>query len=742
MSRYFDFLIHVGERHDHCEQRDGVDAAQGPYYPVEARLENGAVFAGGRLELDRVGLNLSALRQDAEAHGRKLSEAIFSTAIDPAFYVALGCVQSPDSDYDGLRVRVSIAAGAPELHTLGWERLYHQDEREWGPLATSAKSPFSRYVALHAARPLPAVPGPVRILVVVAHPSGVPADVLAPIDVAGEIDNFHAALAALPTGRAVRITFMPGRSGLPADQRRKLEQAGHTIVDGPASLDNVAACLRGGYDVLHFVSHGHFDHDTSTATLHLENASGGWATVTDTMVTNTVRSLRRTPRLIFLAACQSATRAEHDAFVGLAPKLVSAHVPAVVAMQDRVSMDDARTLTRHFYANLFEHGVVDLALNQARSHLHQPDRLDWGIPVLFTRLTDGLLFTPPDARTAKRSFLDMAPGRGSAWLGRVMALAGLVMLLCVWLGARAERARELLIGISEGDAFSYSTGKLLATGLMALPQLALYMLIGPFIGLGIERWAVPILAAVAGATWWLHHRGHARMLVVGLAVLWPVLAFGAVFHAHGARVHHVAMGASDCPDWVETVPEQIRFEVCSWLRNPTEVNERRREALAGLGAWFAVALALLTALSVSVAWRRTRCGFRCWPAAVLAAMHGLVFVYVLMQVPRVYAIARWGLEYPNVTAIHADCASAALRDAVANDTCQVVDVTGGADSEAWIVWGSGCEGAGSSPGPAERRDGNESARLERVSNPAHAPAGRRCVLRTQGMQTILNRSDS
>lgn len=64
-------------------------------------------------------------------------------------------------------------------------------------------------------------------------------------------------------------------------------------------------------------------------------------------------------------------------------------------------------------------------------------------------------------------------------------LAGLVMLLAFWLGARAQRA--LLIGISEGHAFSYSTGKLLATGMMALPELALYMLVGPLIGLGIER---------------------------------------------------------------------------------------------------------------------------------------------------------------------------------------------------------------------------------------------------------------
>lgn len=740
-GKYFDFLIHIGERHESGDGHDGAAENHGGYYPVEARLEGGAVFDGGKLELDRVGLNLAALRQDAEAHGRKLSEAIFSGSIDQAFQRALGGVQR-GRDYDGLRVRISIATEAPELHTLGWERLYHQDEREWGPLATSANSPFSRYVTMKHPHPLLAVTGPVRILVIIAHPSGVPAHVLAPIDVAAEIDNFHSALAERPAGRAVEITFMPGRSGLSADQRSILEQAGHIIVDGPTSLDRIAARLRGGYDVLHFLGHGHFDHATSTATLHLEDASGGWDTVVDTKFTNMMHSLRRRPRLVFLAACHSATRTEHDALVGLAPKLVRANVPAVVAMQDEVSMDDARTLTRHFYANLLEHGIVDLALNQARSQLYQPDSLDWGIPVLFTQLTDGRLFAPPDARPTTRHILDVVPRRTAAWLARALVLAGVVMLLSYWLGVRAQRARELLIGISEGDAFSYSTGELLATGLMALPQLALYMLIGPFIGLGIERWAVPILAAVAGATWWLHRRGHVRTLVVGLAVLLPVLAFGAVFHAHAARVHHVAMGKSDCPDWVETVPEQVRFEVCSWLRNPTDVNERRREALAGLGAWFAVGLALLTALGISVARCRSRRGSVCWPAVGLAAMHGVLFVYALMQVPRVYAIARWGLEYPNVTAIHADCASAALRDAVANDTCQVVDVTGGADSEAWIVWGSGCEGVESSSGLGGASDGSESARLERMSNPVNAPAGRRCVLQTQGMQTILNRSDS
>ena len=573
MSRYFDFVIHIGER------RADSGKGNGGHYPVEAHLANGAVFDGGRLELDRVGLSLSALEQDAEAHGRKLSHALFSGPINDAFHVARGCVQNPDSGYDGLRVRISIAPEAPELHALAWERVYDQHDREWGPLATSAGSPFSRYVEMESPHPLPAVSGAVRILIVIAHPSGVPPEVLAPIDVGAEIENLCAAFAELPAGREVRLTFMPGRSGLPAEQRRGLEQAGHTIVDGPASLDNIAARLRSGYDVLHFLGHGHFDRATSTATLHLENASGGWAPTTDAMVTNAVRSLRRKPRLIFLAACESATRAEHNAFMGLAPKLVRVEVPAVVAMQDQVSMDHARTLTRHFYASLFDHGLVDLALNQARSHLHHPERLDWGIPVLFTRLTDGRLFADPDDQPIKRhSILGVVPPRAAAWLVRGLVATALLMPFAYLLGARAQRARELLIGIPEGDAFSYSAGKLLVTGLRALPELVVYMLIGPFVGLGIERWAVPILVAMAAAAWWLHRRGHVRVLVIGLAVLWPVLAYGAVFYAHAARVHHVAMVESEPPELVRTVPKQIDVEVSSWLRNPTKVNEGRRRA--------------------------------------------------------------------------------------------------------------------------------------------------------------------
>jgi hypothetical protein len=105
------------------------------------------------------------------------------------------------------------------------------------------------------------------------------------------------------------------------------------------------------------------------------------------------------PRLIFLAACQSAKRATGDAFRGLAPQLVSVGVPAVAAMQDFITVDSARTLSRTFYRQLLTHGQVDRAMNAARSTLLSADRYDAAVPVLFMRLKSGQLWSAEaDAR--------------------------------------------------------------------------------------------------------------------------------------------------------------------------------------------------------------------------------------------------------------------------------------------------------------------------------------------------------
>ncbi len=74
-----------------------------------------------------------------------------------------------------------------------------------------------------------------------------------------------------------------------------------------------------------------------------------------------LRALRRDGddhvRLVFLSSCQSATRSPSDAFRGLAPKLVQAGVPAVLAMQDLAPIETARAFSQVFYRQLLQHGL-------------------------------------------------------------------------------------------------------------------------------------------------------------------------------------------------------------------------------------------------------------------------------------------------------------------------------------------------------------------------------------------------
>jgi hypothetical protein len=90
--------------------------------------------------------------------------------------------------------------------------------------------------------------------------------------------------------------------------------------------------------------------------------------------------------------------------VGLAPQLVTAGIPAVVAMQFPITDKAAATFAREFYKRLCvgeEAGQVDVAVAYARSMLtvlHPGDR-SWAAPVLFTNAADGVIFSiPPRVR--------------------------------------------------------------------------------------------------------------------------------------------------------------------------------------------------------------------------------------------------------------------------------------------------------------------------------------------------------
>jgi hypothetical protein len=369
-------------------------------YTVEAELDDGSFFHGSELRLDRQALLVAD--RDPEEYGLELFYALFSGPVRRAYDLATGRAEAKTEGR--LRVRLWIDDSAAELHALPWERLYHMHRGQTLPLSTSKLTPFSRYTGLPIPDPQPITMRPIRMLVAISNPRDLPPG-LSPIDVEREIENLRQALGDLLRGEQIGVTLMPGRSGLSSELRIRLEDEGYQIHDGITGLENI---LRMSTDchVFHFLGHGHFkrqgDHGRGTAVLYLEGEDGRWEVIKDDDLVPRLGASDPLPHLIFLAACESAKRdanTEHP-FVGLAPRLVEIGVPAIVAMQDVVPMALARQLTGDFYRHLLEHGLVDLALNQARLLLFERQETDWAIPVLLTRLKEGRLFSADPVRLA------------------------------------------------------------------------------------------------------------------------------------------------------------------------------------------------------------------------------------------------------------------------------------------------------------------------------------------------------
>ena len=268
------------------------------------------------------------------------------------------------------RIRLRIDPAAAELHPLPWELLQE------GPvmLSAHADTPFSRYLPISLAWGKPNKARPVRALVAISNPDDLHSKHgLPPVDPDLERQTLQDVLTRVD------------KSELQVD-----------CMDAPVTLERLEVALRKGYHILHFMGHGAFSTKDEQAALYLQDESGLGKRVLDDELAGMLARQGVQPRLVFLAACQSATRSTGDAFLGLAPKLVSIGVPAVVAMQDVVTITTARQFSAMFYQRLLEHGQVDLATNEARSTLLTAGRPDAAVPVLFMRLKSGQLWAEDD----------------------------------------------------------------------------------------------------------------------------------------------------------------------------------------------------------------------------------------------------------------------------------------------------------------------------------------------------------
>ncbi len=303
---------------------------------------------------------------DPAADGERLFRWLVNSSVKEAWDQATGV--------DGrCRIRLRIDATAPELHTIPWELL----RRPASPgvpaqdLAAAVKTPFSRFPALPTAPGRQIVDEKLRVLVAIADPTNLADYGLASIDRAVEIATLEAATASLP----VDLTVLPV----------------------PCSLPAIEAALRRDYHVLHFVGHGIYKEQAGAA-LYL---AGDDNCVKITYAGDIAAMFNRLAgkdsplQLVFLGSCQTASTSPADAFRGLAPQLLQAGIPAIVAMQDLVPVDTARAFAATFYSQLLQHGVVDLAANQARASLLTARLSGAAIPVLFMRVPHGRLLAIP-----------------------------------------------------------------------------------------------------------------------------------------------------------------------------------------------------------------------------------------------------------------------------------------------------------------------------------------------------------
>ena len=325
---------------------------QADAYPVTIELGDGREASGS---LD-ASVDDWIFGGDPLEDGRRLFDTLFA---DGELREMWGVAKGSE------RRRIRLRIDPPELNGLPWELLRDGNVL----LSASAHTPFSRYLPVEQKWGRVTETRRLRVLAVIANPTDLDRYSLSPVDVESETSLLQEALSAIQPA-AVRLDFL----------------------DAPVTLDRLQARLRGGYDALHIVCHGAFSKVSRQAALFLQNAARSVQLATDEDVAQVLTHLDAPPRLVFLAACQSATRDSVDAFRGLGPRLIRTGVPAVIAMQDRVSVTTARQFGATFYARLLEHGRVDVAANEARATLLVNDRPDVGVPVLFMRLKDGRLW--------------------------------------------------------------------------------------------------------------------------------------------------------------------------------------------------------------------------------------------------------------------------------------------------------------------------------------------------------------
>lgn len=267
---------------------------------------------------------------------------------------------------DGLRLRLILP---PELAVYPWEYLYidrsNSGDGMEGFIALDPRLAIVRHQPLNAPKDLVPLKGDIKVVVALASP---PEPGLAPLDIQKEKELLVQAWAQQG---GLKPTFL-----------------------SDATLQDVEGAITGA-GIFHFAGHGLFDRNMSATPGEF---LGAGSLVFDDQHVEAEQlgiNLRGNGvRLAFLGACHAGRSESISWWDGIAPALVKAEIPAVVAYQFTVRDDCAIAFSRQFYQSLVGGMSIEQAVIAGRRAAYNADKegRDWGNAVLYLRAADGQLF--------------------------------------------------------------------------------------------------------------------------------------------------------------------------------------------------------------------------------------------------------------------------------------------------------------------------------------------------------------
>jgi tetratricopeptide (TPR) repeat protein len=144
------------------------------------------------------------------------------------------------------------------------------------------------------------------------------------------------------------------------------------------------ALSKNHYDIVHFIGHGYVKLSDSNGYIRFEDDEINGEGIVERLLP------QAPPKLFYFNSCSTARADVFDAFSSLAQVLIKndkSPVPAVIAMQYDISVDDSLRMAEVFYGHLLDqgsafYGDIDAAMDEARFAINE-DNHSWGIPMLF-----------------------------------------------------------------------------------------------------------------------------------------------------------------------------------------------------------------------------------------------------------------------------------------------------------------------------------------------------------------------